>query len=218
MNLEQARGAAYYAENYRDYERQNSERKLEFYLKLLDRWIPPGSRIFELGSGLGLFLQKAATRYDCTACELNPFGAETSRLRVPNAAVHEGSLECIPTGPTPHTVVAWDVLEHIPDLEHALHTIHSRLSAASFLIAVVPVYDTVLGPITRALDHDPTHVWKLSRRQWLDRLRNHGFEIVDYGGIIRKLVAGRWYLHLTWPQFLLGHCCSAIYFVARTRD
>lgn len=215
MNLERARGAAYYAENYRNYERQNSERKLNFYMKLLDQWVPPGGRVFELGSGLGLFLQKAATRYDCVACELNPYGAEISRSQVPNVVVHEGSFDCIPAEPPPHAVVAWDVLEHISDLDHALELIHSRLSSGGFLVGVVPVYDSVLGAITSLLDRDPTHVWKLSRRDWLDRLRKHGFEIVDYGGIVRKLIGGRWYLHVMQPQFVLRRCSSAIYFVAR---
>src|ERR1043166_3390807 len=164
MSSENARGEAYYAENYRDYERQNSVRKLQFYLDLLGRWVPPGSRIFELGTGLGLFLQKAATRYECSGCELNPYGAEATRLRVPNVVVREGSFDCIPTDPPPQAVVAWDVLEHIPDLDRCLETIHSRLHPRGFLIGVVPVYDSVLGPITRMLDHDPTHVWKLSRQ------------------------------------------------------
>lgn len=214
MGSQPASGAAYYADNYRDYERQNSDRKLSFYMQLLDRWLKPGSEIFELGCGLGLFLEKAAARYKCVACEPNPHGAEVSRERVPNVIVHEGSFECIPIQPAPRAVVAWDVLEHIPDLDGALETIHSRLEPGGFLIAVVPVYDTVLGPITRRLDRDPTHVWKLSRQDWLDRVRARGFEIVEWGGIIRRLVGGRWYLHLTRPRFLLRHCCSAIYFVA----
>jgi len=217
MNAEQPSGAAYYAGNYRDYARQNSDRKLRFYMCLLDRWLKPGSTIFELGSGLGLFLEKAAGRYNCTACELNPYGAATSRARVPSVVVHEGSFECIPVESPPQAVVAWDVLEHIPDLDRALSTIHSRLKSGGFLIAVVPVYDTILGPLTRRLDQDPTHVWKLSRQEWLNRLRNSRFEIVEWGGIIRKLVGGHVYVHLTRPQFVLRHCCSAIYFAAKAR-
>jgi cyclopropane fatty-acyl-phospholipid synthase-like methyltransferase len=177
MNPDQARGVDYYAENYRDYARQNSDRKLEFYMKLLGRWVPPGSRIFELGSGLGLFLQKAATRYDCTASELNPYGAETSRSRVPNVVVYDGSFDCISAEPPPQAVVAWDVLEHISDLDRALDTIYSRLSSGGFLIGVVPVYDSLLGPITSLLDKDPTHVWKLSRHEWLDRFGQRGFTL-----------------------------------------
>ena len=215
MSSEKPSGAAYYADNYRDYQRQNSNRKLRFYMGLLERRLEPGSRIFELGSGLGLFLEQAAARYECVACEPNACGAEMSRSRVPNAIVHEGSFDCIPNEPAPRAVVSWDVLEHIPDLDRALETIYSRLVPGGFLFAVVPVYDTVLGPITRLLDHDPTHVWKLSRRDWRDRVRAHKFEIVEWGGIIRRLVWGRWYLHLTSPQFFLRHCCSAIYVVAK---
>ena len=215
MSWQKVQGAAYYADNYRDYQRQNSERKLRFYMRLLDRWIEPGSRIFELGSGLGLFLEKAANRYECLACEVNPYGAEMSRARVPNVVVHEGSFECIPIHPASRAVVAWDVLEHIPDLDRGLEVIYRRLEPGGFLIAVVPIYDTVLGPITRLLDHDPTHVWKLSRHDWLDRLRERGFEIVEWGGIIRRLVGTRWYLHLIWPQLFLRHCSSALYLVAK---
>src|SRR5947209_18045963 len=171
MGSQQAGDAAYYTENYRDYQRQNSGRKLRFYMRLLEGWVEPGSTIFELGSGLGLFLEKAAARYRCIACERNSYGAEISRGRVRSAVVHEGSFDSILSGA--RAVVAWDVLEHIPDLDRALETIHSRIEPGGFLIAVVPVYDTVLGPITRLLDRDPTHIWKLSRQDWLDRLRGH---------------------------------------------
>ena len=215
MDSESVTGAAYYADNYLDYERQNSDRKLRFYIRLLEKWVERGSRIFELGVGLGLFLKKAATHYECTGCEPNPYGAQTTRARVPGVVVHEGSFECMTALPPQQAVVAWDVLEHIPDLERALQTIYSRLAPGGVLIAVVPVYDSPLGWITRLLDHDPTHIWKLSRHDWLNRIGQHGFEVIDYGGIVRKLVGSRWYVHVTWPQFFLRRCSSAFYFVAR---
>src|SRR5690349_8412452 len=127
MGSQPAGGAAYYADNYRDYQRQNSDRKLRFYMRLLDRRLEPGSRIFELGSGLGLFLERAAGRYKCAACEFNPYGADMSRARVPNVVVREGSFDSIPVEAGLRAVVAWDVLEHIPDLDRALNTIYSRL-------------------------------------------------------------------------------------------
>src|SRR5436305_2544849 len=130
MGSEQPGDAAYYADNYRDYERQNSGRKLGFYMRLLERWVQPGSTIFELGSGLGLFLEKAATRYRCVACEPNSYAAEISRQRVPSAVVHEGSFDSILSGV--RAVIAWDVLEHIRDLDGALDTIYSRIEAGGF--------------------------------------------------------------------------------------
>jgi SAM-dependent methyltransferase len=215
MDNESVNGESYYSDNYIDYERQNSKRKLEFYMDLLNKRLRPGSKVFELGAGLGLFLGKATRRYECSGCEPNEYGARISRERVGNVTVHHGSFECIPTDSSTQAVVAWDVLEHIVDLDRALETIHMRLSSRGFLVAVVPVYDSALGAITRLLDRDPTHVWKLSRYEWLDRLRGHGFEIVDYGGIVRRLIASRWYLHVTRPQFFLRRCSSALYFVAK---
>jgi SAM-dependent methyltransferase len=217
VDNESVNGESYYTENYIDYEIQSSDRKLEFYLGLLDKWLPPGSDVFELGVGLGLFLEKAGTRYKCAGCEPNAYGVETTRARVSSATVHHGSFECIPADRPPQAIVAWDVLEHVSNLDSALITIRSRLAPDGVLVAAVPVYDGALGVITRFLDRDPTHFWKLSRHEWLDYVCRHGFEIVDYGGIVRKLIASRWYLHVTSPQFLLRHCSSAIYFVAKKR-
>jgi hypothetical protein len=172
----------YYRKNYVDYERQNSRRKLDFYLALVRRWVPRGSRLFELGVGAGHFLERASTEYVCSGSDVNLFGVTESRRRVPHADLHEGSFERIPTSPAPTVVVAWGVLEHVPDLDRALGYIRSRLPEPGFLIAVVPVYDGPLGWLVRRLDHDPTHVWKLGRREWIRILHRHGFEIVDSGG------------------------------------
>jgi hypothetical protein len=68
------------------------------------------------------------------------------------------------------------------------------------------------------LDKDATHVSKWSRAVWLDCLRLHGFEIVASGGIIRRLLMGRWYLHLTRPSTLLRRVGSALWFVARNNE
>lgn len=207
-------GREYYDQHYPDYVRQNSPGKLAFYLSLVRRWTPRGASLFELGVGLGVFLEQAAAEYACSGADINAFGVEETRRRVPAARLTVGSHEQIPTAPAPAAVVAWDVLEHLPDLDAALDTIRARLAPGGVLIAVVPVYDGPLGWLVELLDKDETHVSKWGRGRWLDTLRRHGFEVVEYGGIIRRLVAGR-YLHLTGPQWLLRGTGSALYFVAR---
>lgn len=209
-------GREYYDANYASYERQTPPRKLDFYMTLLRRRVPPGSRVFELGVGMGHFLERAAAEFTCSGCDVNPYGLMKARERVPTVPLLPGSVECIPTDPAVSAVVAWDVLEHLSDLDSALRAIRSRLARGGVLIAVVPVYDGPLGGLVRLLDRDPTHVSKLSRSAWLGKLREHGFEIVEHGGIVRRLVFSRWYLHVTWPQTLLRSAGSAIWFVART--
>lgn len=210
-------GAEYYAENYADYERQTSPRKLAFYMEIVRTWVPRGSRLHELGTGMGHFLERACEDYLCSGSDVNAHGVVEAQRRAPRATLTEGSCEVIPASPPPQAVVAWDVLEHLPSLDAGLGTIHERLADGGLLIAVVPVYDGPLGRIVEWLDRDPTHVSKLGRRDWLGALERNGFETLAWGGILRRLVGGRWYLHLVWPRPLLRWIGSAVWIVARRR-
>jgi SAM-dependent methyltransferase len=172
-------GESYYQENYSDYERQNSTRKLEFYMRLVRAWVPRNSRLHELGVGLGYFLAYASPEYSCTGSDVNGYAVTEARRRAPRAVVSDGSFEAIPKDPKPVVVVAWDVLEHIPALPGALDCIRERLTESGFLIGVVPVYDGPLGWLVYRLDHDPTHIWKWSRHEWMEVLRRHGFEVLQ---------------------------------------
>lgn len=212
MNLE---GKEYFSKNYADYERQSSRRKLEFYVKLVRKWVPQGKTIFELGVGMGHFLQMASKEYVCQGCDINKFGLDKARARVPKAALLEGSFECIDIRTPPFAVIAWDVLEHIERLDDAMAFIYSSLDKYGFLIGIVPVFDGPLGSLASYLDKDLTHIWKLSRTEWIAKLNSHHFTVVDSGGVIRKLLFSRWYLHIIWPQCLLRRIGSAFYFVAQ---
>lgn len=208
-------GQAYYQANYADYQRQTSPAKLRFYRALLERWVAHGSAIVEVGFGLGDFLASVCTDYACTGCEPNAFGLATARTRVPQARLLPGSVECLRALPPQRAVIAWDVLEHLPALPDALAAIREALEAQGVLLAVVPVYDGPLGWLVHWLDRDPTHLSKLSRGAWCALLTQAGFTIVESGGIIRRLIAARWYLHLTRPQWVLRSLGSALYVVAR---
>jgi SAM-dependent methyltransferase len=208
-------GAEYYRANYPDYERQNSPRKLEFYLSLVRTWAPPPARLHELGVGLGAFLERATAEYACTGSDVNQFGVEATRRRAPRAGLRVGSYDETPADPAPDVVVAWDVLEHIPDLDDALGVLHARLEPSGVLVAVVPVYDGPLGWLVERLDRDPIHVSKWPRRQWVAALERHGFDVLATGGVLRRLLFGRWYVHLTRPARLWRWAGSAFWFAAR---
>lgn len=205
---------SYYIENYPDYAAQTPAHKLAFYRRLLRRHVRPGARLFELGVGLGLFLEAVRDEYECAGCDINPFGVEQTRRRTAIDHLHVGPVDTLSREPAPDVVVAWDVLEHLPDLDGALRVIHRNLVPGGHLIGVVPVYDGPLGWLVTLLDKDPTHVTKEARRFWLRQLIEAGFEIREWGGLLRRLVGSR-YVHLTAPQPLLRPVGSAVYFVAR---
>ncbi len=207
---------AYYRDNYPDYAAQNPAHKLAFYRRLLRRHVSPGAHLFELGVGLGRFLETVRSDYRCAGCDINAFGVEQTRRRTGVERLHVGSVETLNEEPAPDVVVAWDVLEHLPELDGALRAVHARLARGGHLIGVVPVYDGPLGWLVTLLDKDPTHVTKEARRCWLRRLTAAGFEIREWGGILRRLIGSR-YLHLTAPQPLLRRTGSALYFAARKR-
>jgi SAM-dependent methyltransferase len=209
---------AYYADNYPDYAAQNPDHKLAFYRGLLRRHVPPGARLFELGVGLGLFLETVRSEYECSGCDINDYGVEQTRRRTGLTRLRVGSTETLAgeSPDAPDVIVAWDVLEHLPDLDLALREIHAGLAPGGHLIAVVPVYDGPLGWLVTLLDKDPTHVTKESRRFWLRKLADSGFEVREWGGVLRRLVGSR-YVHLTRPQPLLRRIGSALYVAARKR-
>ena len=205
---------SYYTDNYINYEKQNPPHKIKFYMDLVGHWVGKDERIFELGVGLGMFLERAIEKYDCQGCDINRYAIETTHKKLPQVPLFEGSYECIPTNPSPNAVVGWDTLEHLPDLDAALNSIFSTLPKKGYLIGVVPVYDGPLGWVVHFLDKDPTHVTKISRKQWLRHLKQHGFDVVEYGEIIRKLI-GSHYFHFVRPQIILKSCGTALYFAAR---
>ncbi len=211
-------GRKYFDACYPDYDAQNKPAKISFYLNLVRRYVREGEDIFELGVGLGKFIRAAQGCYKVSGCDPNGYAvAETSRM-TPAARIFTGSFETIQCVSAPAAVVSWDVLEHVPELNRALQAIRSRLAPGGILIAVVPVYDGPLGWLVGLLDRDPTHVWKRSRRWWYNMIKESGFELIEHGGILRKMLFGKCYLHWTRPRWIWRWAGSAVYFAARKTE
>lgn len=111
-------------------------------------------------------------------------------------------------------IVAFDVLEHIPAVDNTLEFVRQSLTPDGIFLFVVPVYDGPLGPIVNFLDSDPTHVHKRSREWWLGKVRDR-FEVISWTGVVRYLVARRFYLHM--PSSAIRAVAPAIAVAARLR-
>jgi SAM-dependent methyltransferase len=90
-------------------------------------------------------------------------------------------------------VAAFDVIEHIPDLDAALGSAERLLEPGGLLVFTVPVYDGPLGWLVHRLDKDPTHVHKRGRDFWLERLAPR-FRLRRYTGVWRYFLPGGIYV------------------------
>ena len=84
-------GEQYYRENYPNYQRQNPAYKIDFYMGLLNRWMPTGGRLFELGVGLGLFMERASKKYTCFGADINNYAILVAPLRPRTSRPRTGS-------------------------------------------------------------------------------------------------------------------------------
>ncbi|MGH8545241.1 MAG: class I SAM-dependent methyltransferase [Gammaproteobacteria bacterium] len=185
---------------YRDYERQNPAKKLDHYIDALISFSPSKeTRLLDIGCGLGAFLWRAHQRrpdWKLVGTDIDEEGVSARRVRVPSARVVRAAASSQPFPCQSFNVVtAWDVLEHVQDLEAARTTIRNLLTPGGVVAFVVPVYDGPVGPLVRLLDKDPTHVHKRSRRFWLEWAAEE-FEVTAWHGIFRYLV-GRHHIHWT---------------------
>ena len=206
--------AAYFAACYRDYRRQNPPRKLRFYRRLAAPPAASETRLLDAGCAFGTFLATLDAVCLRVGFDASPFAIAAARVGTPGSLLAVARLPEVPfTGPF-DVVTSFDCLEHVEEVEAAFAAIARCLAPGGRFVFVVPVYDGLSGPLIRALDRDPTHVHRRGRAFWLDLAARH-FVVQRWRGIVRYLVLGRFYLHVTTR--LLRRHAPAIAVVAGSR-
>lgn len=207
----------YYESNYSNYEAQNPRKKLAFYKRVIEANMLAGVplRIHDIGCAQGLFLQCLDSSWELFGSDISEFAIQRAAKILPHAnlrcadaasrRVFDGSFGVI---------TAWDVVEHIPDINAVIATVREQLVPNGLFVFVVPVYDGLSGPLIRMLDRDPTHVHKWPRQRWIDWARSQ-FEVVEWRGIMRYLITSSYYMHL--PTTLFRDHTPAIMVVCRKR-
>jgi SAM-dependent methyltransferase len=158
---------AYYATFYRDYERQNPPRKLACYRSIVAGSLPSNltsPKILDLGCGFGRFVAALDPDWQAYGADVSEFAVSRASTAVPGvrfAVMREGT---IPFAERFDAITAWDVLEHIPDLDDIAAQVTDQLVANGVFAFAVPVYDGPLGHLVNWLDKDTTHVHRAPRR------------------------------------------------------
>jgi SAM-dependent methyltransferase len=208
---------SYFEANYRDYQRQNPPAKMRHYREAVQRHLTETltPRVLDLGCAFGTFLASLAPAWERYGADVSEYAIAQAEGRVPGATLAVMRDGRIPFCKSFHAVTAWDVLEHIADLEAVAEEVKGHLAEQGVFLFLVPVYDGPLGPLVGALDGDPTHLHRVSRGFWLDWAARH-FVVHEWWGVFRYLFAGRLYLH--WPTRALRRIAPAIAIAARRRS
>jgi len=189
--------AEYYRKYYREYARQNPPRKLRFYARMVERHLAPGAprRIHDLGCGFGDFLGNLDESWEIFGSDVSAHAILQASQRYPRGtfSVASAADACVFPGEC-GVVTAFDVLEHLEDLDALAASVKGQLCPDGAFLFVAPVYDGLSGPVIRALDRDPTHLHKWPRQQWLQWAERR-FHVVGWLGIVRYLFPVLGYLH-----------------------
>ena len=201
----------YYENQYRNYERQNPARKIEFYrgLTLKAAAGRERPRVLDIGCAFGTFLSGLDKRWELFGVDASQYAIDLARERVPWAKLEVTLPGAFPFSGPFDVIAAFDVLEHIESLNEIMSWVALNLTPGGGLVFVVPVYDGPTGPVIRTLDKDPTHVHRESRDFWLNLVEDR-FEMVDWWGITRYLFPGGFYLHAVthrWRRFTPAIAC-----------
>ncbi len=206
----------YYRDYYGSYERQNPERKLQHYVDTVRGALGDAKnpKVLDIGCAFGRFVSAMDSDWQRYGADVSNHAVAWAKDNVPNAHFAVIGDRTIPFEDRFAAITAWDVIEHIPDLETVARDTNEHLEANGAFVFVVPVYDGPLGPVVRTLDRDPTHIHKNSRGFWLEWASRH-FRVERWWGIFRYLVPGGPYLHV--PSKALRSIAPSILVSARAK-
>ncbi|MDE0036202.1 MAG: class I SAM-dependent methyltransferase [Gammaproteobacteria bacterium] len=121
---------------------------------LLQRFVPVGDRVLEVGAGTGANLPLLARWGAVTALEPSRFAAD-HLVRHYDVEVVRGAVPSIQTADLGefHLIAALDVLEHIDDDDGALGCIAECLRPGGWLLITVPAFAFLWSSHDEALHH-----------------------------------------------------------------
>jgi SAM-dependent methyltransferase len=206
---------SYYANYYPDHDRKNTPRKLAYYRDTLAHFLPDTTappKVLDLGCAFGSFVAALDPAWQAYGTDVSEFAIGRARTLVPDATFAVMRNGVIPFEERFAAIAAWDVLEHIPDLDAIANQVSDHLVAGGIFAFAVPVYDGPLGWLVNRLDKDATHINRFPRKFWIDWTKRH-FTLAHWGGAFRYLLPGGYYIHVASTP--LRQVSPAVVVVAR---
>lgn len=171
------------------------EARLRTMDRVFRRYIPPGSRVLDVGSGYSIFfLITTDWEYEMTCCDLDSSAMEKMRGLVPQwrwlvsdatrLPFEDGSFDA---------VFAGEIIEHVPEPAAALSEWKRVLRPGGTLILTTPNRDRLLARANgRAMPVHPEHVREFTLPEMRGMLAGEGLEVVRTTGIYLEWMLN-WY-------------------------
>jgi SAM-dependent methyltransferase len=143
---------------------------------------PAGAALLEVGCAYGLFAARARERgWAVSAMDVSAAGAAHTAARL-GIDVHRGQIDDAPFASASFdAVVAWDVIEHVPDPARFLTRIHDLLVPAGTVALSLPNAASLPARLLRARWwglHPLEHIWHFTPATLALVLGDAGFDRV----------------------------------------
>ncbi len=153
-----------------------------FYAILARRYGAKGTRLLEIGSGLGHLVGRLERHFETFAADVNHWALKQS-LRVAGRTAHlASSAEALPFEDAAFgVVIIKHVVEHLPNPERAIAEIGRVTAPGGILLLATPNLSSLLKPWKgeRWIGYqDPTHISLKPPEEWLEMIRAANFRLL----------------------------------------
>ena len=175
-----------YLTNYAPYLEHSFQRGLD----RIKKHKPVGSRLFDIGSGFGFFLNMAnADGFIVEGIEVTPYLAEEGNRRYSLNIITGDILDIELVYGKYDIVTAWDVLEHISDVDRFLRKIVHLIKQDGLFLIRVPDFSFMQNNLPREFISSymtevyplglHQHLYHFSQKSIQEFLFRSGFEIIE---------------------------------------
>ena len=152
-----------------------------FYAILVRRYGQRGTRLLEIGSGLGHLVGQLDGLFATVAVDVNHWALVQSQAVAPRTLLQVASAEDLPFADASFgVVIIKHVVEHLPHPAKAIAELGRVLAPGGTLILATPNLASLSRPSKGANwigYHDPTHISLKPPSEWLALLKEAGFRL-----------------------------------------
>lgn len=161
-----------------------------FFARLARRYGRRGSRLLEIGSGLGHLVGQLEGGFETFGLDLNHWAVARSKSEAKRTQLQTASAQELPYADASFgVVIIKHIVEHLPEPARALNEISRILEPNGILILATPNLDSLLKPWkgSKWIGYlDPTHISLKQPGEWFGLIEDAGL------GIVRSFADGFW--------------------------